>query len=196
MSLSTLAILSPVSADIDRVERVLALLGDERDPIVRADLAEELVNEEALLEDSKDQALYPFLSEVGFDEIAEDLRRSSLLLRGAMSPVFFAVHDSVPLDAHFNDEDLALDIERLCDRVQTHMALEVTDLSFVSTYLTFEEKERIRKRLRNARRRAVDRPRHTHNPLRRLMTRIASRIDRRLPDTSAQYRPGREKLEP
>jgi hypothetical protein len=189
------SILQPVEEDIDRLDRVLTLLETEHDPTSRADLAEELVHEAALLEDANDRAVYPSLVEAGFEAIADELRRSGESLRGAMDPVFLALHHSVPMDAHFNDDNLDQEIERLREATRSHLVREIDDLSLVQAEVGRDAADRLRRRLGAARRHAVDRPRPSQNPLRRAMTRLSSRIERRFPDTASQYRPGREKLE-
>ncbi len=188
------SLLEPISEDLARLRRLLALLEVERDEPTRADLAQELVHEAAILEDTNDRAVYPFLEEVGCEDVATDLRKAGESLRSAMEPVFSALHHSVPMDAHFNDENLNQEIDRVCSRAREHLDREVEELARVQSQIDRHESEHIRGRLRSARRHAVDRPRPSVNPIRREITRFTSVLDRHFPDTGKQHRPGREKL--
>ncbi len=58
-------VLARLRQDLERLDRILAFLKTESDHTTRADLAEELVRECAHLEDTKERALYPFLSSAG-----------------------------------------------------------------------------------------------------------------------------------
>jgi hypothetical protein len=189
-------ILTPLRDDVERLDRILALLGAESDHTARADLAEELMRECALLEDTKERALYPFLESAGFAEPTARLRASTEMLRSSMEPVYEAVHQTLPMYVHLQEEPGAFEhhVTELCVAIRTHRDHESPRIRVDRAAALKRARQHLDQRLRSERRRALQRPHPGHNSVTRLLERVLDGIERRLPDAGAQYRPARDKV--
>lgn len=185
----------PLREDLAKLEQILGLLDVERDATVRADLAAELVNECALIEDTKERSLYPMLRSDGFETEAAELLRGTEVVRDAMKPVFLAVHHTVPIDVHQSDPTgFESALSALCREIRAQREREDIVLARVTQRLSRAENAQVAEVVEAKRRTAVARPRTTRNPLRRLLSRAVTKVEREFPDTSHQYHPGRDKL--
>lgn len=190
-----ISVLGPVHQDLERVEKILQLLDEERDLPTRADLGEELVRECSILEDTNERSLYPYLEGLGYRAAVERIRAAGSQLREALEPVYSMVHNSVPMDVHTNNADaFEHSLEQLCSAIDRQLRVEVDELTAIEQTLGNEERADLRAGLDKARQDAVDEPHPPSSTALRSLRRLMGKIDRHLPRTGEQYRPGREKL--
>ena len=113
-----------------------------------------------------------------------------------MEPVYAAVHHTVPMYVHLQEEpgEFEWNVAQLCVAIAAHRNREDAELRIIGSRLSDDERHQLEDRVLLERRRALERPHPGRHMVTRLFERLLDGMDRHLPDTGAQYRPGRDKL--
>jgi hypothetical protein len=194
MALPTL--LAPLDEDRRQLVAVLDLLADTTDPVVRADLAGELVRLSARYEDAKERALYPTLR--GQGTAKAQIGRADedqAALRSAMVEVRNRTRHVKPVNVHADDPggfEQSLDI--LIAAVHRRLDQEDREVLPLVEALGPAEQQELGRKLERAVAHATTHPDPPHNPIGRAVATIGEKLDRALNDTSTTSHPGVEQL--
>jgi hypothetical protein len=194
MALPTL--LAPLDEDRRQLVAVLDLLADTTDPVVRADLAGELVRLSARYEDAKERALYPTLREQ--DTAKAQISRADedqAALRSAMVEVRNRTRHVKPVNVHADDpEGFEQSLDILIAAVLRRLDQEDREVLPLVEALGPAEQQELGRKLERAVAHATSHPDPPHNPIGRAVATIGEKLDRALNDTSTTSHPGVEQL--
>jgi hypothetical protein len=194
MALPTL--LAPLDEDRRQLVAVLDLLADTTEPVVRADLAGELVRLAARYEDAKERALYPALR--GHGVAGAQISRAhedQAAVRSAMVEVRNRTRHVKPANVHADDpEGFEQSLDILIAAVQRHLDQEDREVLPLVEELGPNEQRELSRKLERAVAHATTHPDPPHNPIGRAVATIGEKLDRALNDTSTTSHPGVEQL--
>lgn len=193
MALPTL--LAPLDEDRRQLLAVLDLLADTTEPVVRADLAGELVRLSARYEDAKERALYPALRRQGAGAPISRADEDQAAVRSAMVEVRNRTRHVKPANVHADDpEGFEQSLDILIDAVQRHLDQEDREVLPLVEALDPAEQRELSRGLERAVAHATTHPDPPHNPIGRAVATIGEKIDRAVNDTSTTSHPGVEQL--
>jgi hypothetical protein len=184
--------LEPMARDRRRLFAVLDLLERSEDPVVRADLASELVGICSRYEDVKARAVYPALERLAVDQHElnqgeqdrEAVRDALLAIRSRtlhVRPAYVHLEDPKGFDAV---------LEKLVALVQSHVEHEDEVLFPVLAQLSAPARQALRADVEHAVAHASTYPNPPHHLLGRAIVAVIEKLERGLHDEATPWHPG------
>jgi len=190
-------VLEPLAEDRRRLFTILELIVENEDPVVRADLASELVGTCSRYEDVKERVVYPALERLLVDhgelERGEDDRAA---LRGALASLRKRTLHVKPAYVRWEDpEGFDALLTRLVATIRAHVEHEDHVLFPALARLDAGKRVELRSEVERGVKHASTYPNPPKNLLGRAILAIIERLELGLDDESTPFHPGVELLD-
>jgi len=189
-------VLEPLAADRKRLFTILDLLKRNEDPVVRADLASELVGTCSRYEDVKARVIYPALERVAGEqgELARgEADRTSV--REALAEIRERTLHVNPADVHWEDPDgFEAVLDELITLIHAHVEHEDEILFPALTELDADERSRLRSEVEDGVAHASTYPNPPKHLLGRAVVAVIEKLERGPQDEADPWHPGVELL--
>jgi hypothetical protein len=185
-------VLEPLADDRNRLFTILDLLEENKDPVVRADLASELVGTCSRYEDVKARVVYPALERVAGEkeELArgEEDRRS---VRDALATIRERTLHVKPADVHWEDPDgFEAALDALVTLIRIHVEHEDEILFPALVELDSERRSHLRGEVEKGVAHASTYPNPPKHLFGRAVIAVIERLERGPQDEADPWHPG------
>jgi hemerythrin-like domain-containing protein len=189
--------LEPLEDDRNRLFAILDLLEKNDDPVVRADLASELVGTCSRYEDVKARVVYPALERVSSEkdelERGEEDRQS---VRSALATIRERTLHVKPADVHWEDpEGFEAALDALVELIRVHVEHEDEVLFPALDALDAGERSRLRAEVEKGVAHASTYPNPPKHLFGRAVIAVIERLERGPQDEADPWHPGVELLD-
>jgi hemerythrin-like domain-containing protein len=189
--------LSALEGERAHLDSMLDVLRTSSDPVVRADVADQLVGSVARYENVIHEVVYPALD--GMVLAPSDLERGesdNRQVRDALVDIHDRMKNVKPINAHADDpEGFERAVEVLVELVRSHLDHEDQVLLSLLRGMAPAEAESLRAEVDKAVQHASSHPDPPHNPIKRKLVDIGESLERTLHDQSTPWHPGVEVVE-
>jgi hemerythrin-like domain-containing protein len=190
-------VLEPLAEIRRQLFTILDLLEQNDDPVVRADLASELVGAGSRYEDVKARVIYPALERLVGDEqelVRGDEERRAV--RQALTEIRKRTRNVKPLNAHLEDpEGFEAALDELVSRIHSHVEHEDEILFPALAGLGAEDRRRVRSEVADGVAHASTYPNPPKHLVGRALVSVLEKLERGPQDESDSYHPGVELLD-
>jgi Hemerythrin HHE cation binding domain len=190
-------VLEPLAEIRIQLFTILDLLEKNEDPVVRADLASELVGACSRYEDVKARVIYPALERLVGDE--QELARGDedrKEVREALVAIRKRTRNVKPMNAHLDDpEGFEAALDDLVARIRSHVEHEDEILFPALAGLDADDRTRVRSEVEDGVAHASTYPNPPKHLLGRAFVSVLEKIERGPQDESDSYHPGVELLD-
>jgi hypothetical protein len=190
-------VLEPLADIRKQLFTILDLLEQSDDPVVRADLASELVGACSRYEDVKARVIYPALERLVGD--GEELSRGDedrRDVRAALTEIRKRTRNVKPLNAHFEDpEGFEAALDDLVSLIHSHVEHEDEILFPALAGLPADERQHLRSEVKDGVAHASTYPNPPKHLLGRAVVAVIEKLERGPQDESDSYHPGVELLD-
>jgi hemerythrin-like domain-containing protein len=190
-------VLEPLAEIRRQLFTILDLLEQNDDPVVRADLASELVGAGSRYEDVKARVIYPALERLVGDEqelVRGDEERRAV--RQALTEIRKRTRNVKPLNAHLEDpEGFEAALEELVSRIRSHVEHEDEILFPALAGLGAEDRRRVRSEVADGVAHASTYPNPPKHLVGRALVSVLEKLERGPQGESDSYHPGVELLD-
>jgi hypothetical protein len=190
-------VLEPLAEIRRQLFTILDLLEQNDDPVVRADLASELVGAGSRYEDVKARVIYPALERLVGDEqelVRGDEERRAV--RQALTEIRNRTRNVKPLNAHLEDpEGFEAALDELVSRIRSHVEHEDEILFPALAGLGAEDRRRVRSEVADGVAHASTYPNPPKHLVGRALVSVLEKLERGPQDESDSYHPGVELLD-
>ncbi len=176
--------------------RCVDVMNEDADPVVRADIANEIVESVSRYENVKHDVLYPWLRKTGRQAAQLDrAERDQHDVRRALVNIRNRMHNVKPVNAHASDpEGLENSVEVLVDSVRSHLRHEDQELLPMVERLDASEAKELGDKIEIAAAHASGHPDPPHNRLGRKLMSLGETAERVLHDQSTPWHPGLDRV--
>jgi hemerythrin-like domain-containing protein len=185
-------VLEPLAEDRKRLFTILDLLEQNEDPVVRADLASELVGTCSRYEDVKARVVYPALERLAGEQ--DELTRGEedqKSIREALTEIRERTLHVKPADVHWEDpEGFEAALDALVALIHTHVEHEDEVLFPVLSELGPDERSRLRSEVENGVAHASTYPNPPQHLFGRAVISVIERLERGPQDEADPWHPG------
>jgi hypothetical protein len=189
--------LSALEEERAHLDNMLDVLRTSGDPVVRADVADQLVGSVARYENVIHEVVYPALD--GVVLAPSDLERGesdNRQVRDALVEIHNRMKNVKPVNAHADDPDgFERAVEVLAELVRSHLDHEDQVLLPLLQGMAPADAESLRADVDKAAQHASRHPDPPHNPIKRKLVDIGEALERTLHDQSTPWHPGVEAVE-
>jgi hypothetical protein len=188
--------LQPLAENRRELFAALDLLDRTSDPMVRADLASELVGIGSRYEDVKGRVVYPALRATRLgDAGVERAETDQHSVRAALSDIRQRTRHIKPDYVHADDPDgFEAALGGLVEAIRSHVGHEDADLFPALDELDPPAAEQLRRRVAHAVEHASTHPNPPHNPIGRAVVAVGEKLEHDVKDESTQLHPGIDRL--
>jgi hemerythrin-like domain-containing protein len=189
--------LSALDEERAHLESMLEVLRTSTDPVVRADVADQMVGSVARYENVIHEVVYPALDSVVL--APSDLERGEAdnqKVRAALVEIHDRMKNVKPINAHADDpEGFERAVEVLVELVQSHLDHEDQVLLPLLEGMAPAEAGPLKVEVDKAVEHASSHPDPPHNPIKRKLVDMGEALERTLHDQSTPWHPGTEEVE-
>jgi len=189
-------VLQPLEQNRRELFAALDLLDRTGEPLVRADLASELVGIGSRYENVKDRVVYPALRATGVDDTELDRAEvDQQSVRSALVDIRQRTRHIKPDYVHADDpEGFEVALSGLVEAIRSHVGHEDAALFPALAALDASAAEALRTDLAHAVEHASTHPDPPHNPIGRAVVAVGERLEHDVKDESTQLHPGIDQL--
>src|ERR1700683_5576552 len=188
--------LLPLEANRRELFATLDLLDQTTEPVIRADLASELVGISARYEDVKARVVYPALRNGGADgQEIDRAQEDQRLVRGALGDIRRRTQHVKPDYVHADDpEGFEGSLTSLVEAIRIHTEHEDSVLFPVLAVLDPQTSEDLLANVEHAVKHASTHPNPPQNRVGRAIVAVNEKLERNFKDESTQQHPGVDQL--